>query len=276
MLGQTILDIEYKNPGTPLSLDLYLPTNPAFHPFPVVVFYHGGGFVGGDKKHIRLGTTEHTMMMLRDAGFAVASVQYRFLDGDNLFPVNITDAKDAIRFLKANASDYDLDPTRIATWGSSAGASLALAAAYLKTDQSPPDVKGDQDLKIFAVVNINAATDLVRSLDVHLLDDEFSQYFREHLNTFCGEENPEMLTRAVSPIHLVSSLSPPTLTMHGVKDNIVDVSESKRLHETLLAKGVSSELYLLPKAGHSLLPVKPEEAEEISRRTVDFLLKHLP
>lgn len=276
MLGQSINDIEYKNPGTPLSLDLYMPTNPAFSPIPLVVFYHGGGFVEGDKRNIRLGTTEHTMMMLRDAGFAVASVQYRFLDQDTIFPVNVTDARDAIRFLKNNATDYDLDPTRVATWGSSAGASLALTAAYLNDDLSPPDVDGDVDLNIFAVVNINAASDLSRSLDPSQLDDEFSDYIRQHLAWYFGDEEPQTLARKVSPYHQVTSDAPPTLSMHGVKDKIVDVSESERLHEKLLAEGVNSELYLLPNSGHSLLPVKPKEEEEISRRTVDFLLSHLP
>ncbi|HHU13542.1 MAG TPA: alpha/beta hydrolase [Clostridiaceae bacterium] len=259
-----------------MFLDLYLPTNPAFFPIPVVVFFHGGGFVSGNKAMIRHGTTEHTMMFLRDTGFAVASVQYRFVDGTTVIPKSITDARDAIRFLKKVASDYDLDRERVAAWGSSAGASLALTAAYLKEDLTPPDVEGDGDLNIFSVININAATDLYRSLYKEQLDDDFSEYYRDHLSLYYGKEDPQAIAQIISPYHLASSAAPPTLSMHGSKDKIVDMSESVRLHEKLTELGVPTELYLLPDSGHSLLPVKPDEEEEITRRTIDFLLKYMP
>lgn len=276
MIGQIVRDIEYKNAGTPLKLDLYMPTNPAFSPIPLVVFLHGGGFVGGNKHMIRLGTTEHTLMMLRDAGFAVASAAYRLLDGNIVVPACISDAKDAVRFLMNIAPDYDLDRERVALWGSSAGASIALSVAYLKEDLSPPAIEGAQDLAIFAVVNINAATDLTRSLSKDQLNDDFSQYIRSNLSLYFGNKDPQSVAKAISPYHLLSPESPPTLSMHGCKDNVVDVSESERLHQKLVAHGVDSELFLLPNAGHSLLPVKPDEEEEISCRTVDFLLKHMP
>ena len=278
LLGSVFRDIEYKQvDNAPLHLDLYLPNKAVHERAPLVVFTHGGSFVAGEKEDIAFGTDGHTVAALREAGFAVASVQYRLLNGQHIFPVNITDVRDAIRYLVKHADDYAIDPGRIATMGTSAGGTLALAAAYLDEDLSPPDTAlDDVDFSIFAVIDINGPTDLVRSLDENELNDAFSYYMRITPNIYFGDQEASELARAVSPVHLVSESSPPTLILHGRQDTVVDVSESINLADKLKAFDVPVELFLIDGVGHGLAPFDNELLDDIIDRQIAFLLEHLP
>lgn len=277
LLGQEFRDIVYKQAGLPLHLDLYLPHAAVYPAAPVVVFMHGGSFVSGSKSDVNDVTSGPIKEHLRRHGFAVASVQYRLLDGERLFPVNITDVRDAIRYLTAQAAHYGLDAARIATWGSSAGGTLALAAAYLEADLSPPDeTLAAYDPTIFAAIDVNGPTDLVRSLDPAELNDGFSAYLRSTPATFFGAADPERLAAAVSPVRLAAAGAPPTLILHGTQDNVVDVSESERLAAVLQALDVPHRLFLLERAGHGLFPVDSRSSEAIRATVLDFLLDHLP
>ena len=278
LLGSVFRDIEYKKVhNAPLHLDLYLPNKAVHERAPLVVFTHGGSFVAGEKEDIAFGTDGHTVAALREAGFAVASVQYRLLNGQHIFPYNITDVRDAIRYLVKHADDYALDTGRIATMGTSAGGTLALTAAYLNEDLSPPDTAlADVDFSIFAVIDINGPTDLVRSLDENDLNDAFSYYMRITPNIYFGDQEASELAKTVSPVHLASQSSPPTLILHGRQDTVVDVSESINLADKLKAFDVPVELFLIDGAGHGLAPFDNELLDDIIDRQIAFLLEHLP
>ncbi len=118
------------------KLDLYVP-NGAASPVPLIVWIHGGGWQSGDKQ---LGQNSHPLRYAR-MGYAVASINYRLSD-EAIFPAQIYDCKAAVRWLRATAARYNLDPTRFGAWGQSAGAHLA---SLLGTSNDVTDLEGNID-----------------------------------------------------------------------------------------------------------------------------------
>lgn len=112
-------DLAYASGSSAQKLDLYIPTNGS-GPFPVVIMVHGGGFMFGDKAD---GAGLTGVDQLLAAGYAVASINYR-LSGEAQYPAQIFDAKAAVRFLRANAGKYNLNPDKFGAWGASAGGNL--------------------------------------------------------------------------------------------------------------------------------------------------------
>src|SRR5271165_4020224 len=114
-----ISDVEYcKGGGQPLLMDVFIPRNRIRTPTPAILWIHGGGWERGDKNG------NSGALLLADEGFVTASLFYR-LSGDSPFPADIEDCKCAIRFLRANAGKYGIDPNRIGVAGASAGGHLA-------------------------------------------------------------------------------------------------------------------------------------------------------
>ena len=114
-------DIEYGRAGDiPLLLDIYIPETPIATPIPAIICIHGGGWRDGDK-----GRYVKYVKSLATHGFFVASINYR-LSGVAPFPAAVEDSKCAVRWLRANAEKYNVDPERIGVWGNSAGGHLAM------------------------------------------------------------------------------------------------------------------------------------------------------
>ncbi len=123
-------DVAYANKSETQKLDIYLP-NEGNAPFPVIIALHGGGFYEGNK------SSEHIASVLPclNHGYAVVTVNYR-LNGEAKFPAAINDAKASIRFIKVNAAEYNLNPNKIALWGTSAGGNLAALAQAQQAEQT--------------------------------------------------------------------------------------------------------------------------------------------
>jgi len=116
---EVIPDVQYCRGGRePLLMDIFIPVSRWQTPTPAVLWLHGGGWERGDKNG------NSGALMLADAGFVTASIFYR-LSGDSPFPADIEDCKCAIRYLRANARRYGIDPNRIGVAGASAGGHLA-------------------------------------------------------------------------------------------------------------------------------------------------------
>lgn len=118
-ITQKWTDLSYASLSSTEKLDIYLP-NTGDGPFPVIIALHGGGFKFGDKNS---GEVNDELVGL-SKGYAVVCVNYRLSD-EAVFPAAVYDVKAAVRFLKANASKYNLNPNKIAAWGDSAGGNLA-------------------------------------------------------------------------------------------------------------------------------------------------------
>src|SRR5688572_3661461 len=110
-------DVAYLAPDRSEKLDLYLPADPAPGKLsPALVWIHGGGWTGGTKNEAR---AKNVCGTLAEAGYVAVSIDYRL--GERAWPTNLHDCKNAVRFLRANADRYHVDPNRIAVAGGSAG-----------------------------------------------------------------------------------------------------------------------------------------------------------
>lgn len=231
-------------------LDLYLPAGPADGPKrPAVVYLHGGGWVRGDKATDR---ERNIGGHFAAAGYVFVSANY--LLGPKAWPQNLLDGKNAIRFLRAQAARYHVDPRRIAVMGTSAGGHLAMMAAYTAghPDFEPaspyPGVASD----VCAVVNFYGITNLLSRRAVEPDGTPTGRFYDSNAPEVLGvsrTENPARWRQA-SPVSHLSRTSPPTLIVHGLSDPTVDYLQAVELANGLRAQGVVHELLLLEGIGH--------------------------
>jgi acetyl esterase/lipase len=261
---RAIHDIPYLVGGSPRqTLDFYLPDQ-ARSPLPAVLWIHGGAWECGDK---------HPCPVREFAarGYVIASIGYRLSD-KAAFPSQLHDCKSAVRWLRANAPEYGIDPTRIGVWGESAGGHLAalLGTTGLTRDFDEGDHL-DRSSEVQCVVNWFGPVDFLE-WGAHFspsMDSPKSPVYR-----LLGGPISQNLEKARSagPLHHVHGRSAPFFTVHGDRDDIVPLVQSQRLHKALQDAGVESTLQVIPGAGHSTAEFTlPERLEEIA----EFLSRHL-
>ena len=236
------------------KLDLYLPERTGdanAEPRPLVVWIHGGGWRGGSKNRcppLKAGFV--------GKGYAVASVGYR-LTGAAPFPAQIEDCRAALRWLRAHAGEYGIDPDRVGVWGASAGghlvALLGTAGDEAAFDVGANDVGADKEVstRVQAVCDYFGPTDFAAFAAAEGFEHVAVKPNSPVYQLFGGtvEEKAE-LARKASPIEYVSADDPPFLILHGTDDAVVPPDQSERLHAALQEAGVPSTLVTLPDTGH--------------------------
>jgi acetyl esterase/lipase len=242
---KALKDLEYGTAsGRAMRLDLYLPEK-ADKPLPLIIWIHGGAWMAGSKDG------PSPALRFTTKGYAVAHVGYR-LSQEATFPAQIHDCKAAVRWLRANAAKYSLDPKRFVAWGSSAGGHLV---ALLGTSGGVPELEGDvNDLKessrVQGVVDWFGPTDFLRigeaesDLRHNAPDSPESKLIGVPLL-----ENKDKATKA-SPITYVSKDAPPILIMHGDRDRTVPFNQSELLYAALKKAGVDVTFIPMKGAGH--------------------------
>jgi acetyl esterase/lipase len=240
--------------GVALLADVYTPIQPT-PTMPLVLYVHGGGWHAGDKQEIVVGTSKvDALNALTSNGYVVASVNYR-LDPTYLFPAMIEDVKCAVRYFRANASKYSIDPTRIGAWGSSAGAHLVSLLGT--TDVSAGWDVGQylgQSSRVEGIVNWYGAEDLPLLYAEDVADGN-TEGVTNILNAF-GSSDPTVLGPA-SPVAYVTSDDSPTLTQHGAEDTNILPDQASEFSADLSAAGVMNRLVWVQNAGHDFQPVPP-------------------
>ena len=246
--AHTVLpDIEYANVnGHSLRLDLYLPAAPAEDPVPLVLWVHGGAWRAGDKSPTyapeTLGET-----------YAVASVNYRLTD-EALFPAQIHDVKAAVRWLRAHAQRFGLDPDRFGAWGSSAGGHLV---ALLGVSCGDADLDGtigeylDESSCVQAICDYFGPIDLLSLPEQRGRDATRRPMPEDQLLGGPVEEHVELAALA-SPIAHIDEANPPFLILHGSEDPTVSVEQSISFDAALHTVGVDSTLIIVEGAAHGL------------------------
>lgn len=206
--------------GKALALDLYVPKPGA----PLVVYVHGGAWRAGTK-------ADGVPMFLVDAGFAVASLEFRQTT-DAPFPANVHDIKAGIRFLRAKAAEYGYDTDKVLITGASSGAHLAVLVGVTNGDaQLEGDVGDypDSSSDVQAILSYFAATDLTTILS---LSTPFGVGVREPaLKLLLGDlpdAVPELAQQA-SPVYHVDASDPPLLLLHGDRDPQMPVNQSLQM-----------------------------------------------
>jgi len=243
--------------GRTLSFDLATPSG-ATSSRPLVVLFHGGGFRGGDKRAL-----QDEIRMLASLGYAAASVNYRLTSEPRyVFPAPFSDARCALRVLAARAATFRIDASRIAIGGTSAGGALALAVALnsdIALDAALPQTACDAGAmtvpRISALVSWYGGGE---TRDATLFGSGTAQALAEMLG---GTPTQVPLNAAlVSPLAHVDRADPPTLHLHGVDDDAVQIVQAVRLDSALRAVGVPSLLVSLPGIGHGFAPLSSDAA----------------
>ncbi|HIJ73142.1 MAG TPA: alpha/beta hydrolase [Candidatus Hydrogenedentes bacterium] len=220
-------DIVYgEGGGQPLKLDLYLPANRE-KPVPGLVFIHGGAWAGGRKEDYFI-YCKHFVAK----GYVCAAVQYRLISAAT-WPAQIEDVKCAVRWLRANAAEYNVDPNRIGVAGYSAGAHLAMMVGY---SSDVPELEGDGGHAgvrsgVQAVINFYGPTDFTAE-DVRDIGA-----LRNLMGGKTYQEATDLYVQG-SPLSYVTADDPPTLIFHGTIDDVVPISQADSLAKRLDAAGV--------------------------------------
>ena len=255
-------NIEYSNPqGTHLQLNMARPAGAG--PYPAVVCIHGGGFRAGTRDGYN-----GLIRKLAERGYVAVTVSYR-LAPKHPFPAAVHDVKAAVRFLRANAGKYRINPDRIGATGGSAGGTLAQmlgvteGVKLLEGDGGNPEASS----AVQCVVNFFGANDFTRSygksVDAHevlplYLGGNVEQARRNHILS--------------SPLYWVTPLAAPTLLVHGTQDNYVAIEQAEWIHDRLKASEVEVDLLRLEGAGHGF---KGADAEKAEAALFAFFDRHL-
>lgn len=238
----TYSDVTYASPSPSQKLDVYLPAGSG--PFPVVIFAHGGAFKFGDKRET-FGSMGANIRAINDAGIAYVSINYR-MSGETPFPAAVQDMKSALRFLRAHAATYHLDPDHIALWGKSAGGNIALMAGLSRGQplfddpHGPPASISD---RVSGVISMYGPTDFAQ-MDTQLkasgcdaADISHNQatspeslYLGAQITTI-----PQRVAQS-NPMTYVGADTPPLLLQHGSKDCTVPHQQSEILRDAVLKR----------------------------------------
>jgi acetyl esterase/lipase len=229
-----------KRGDTELKLDLAMPKE-GEGPFPVIICLHGGGWVGGERQQMK-GTIE----VMARRGYVAISPDYR-LAPQHRFPAQIEDCKAAVRWVRANAEKYRINPQKIGVFGFSAGAHLACLLGVTGKDDGLEGKGGnaDQSSAVQAVVSFFGPTDFTQPV----WSDKVSQ---RHLKPFLGgtaDEKADVYRRA-SPLTYAGKNAPPFLFVHGTADDIVPMQQSEAMVKKLRQAGVSARLIEVVGEGH--------------------------
>lgn len=225
-----------------LHMDLIVPKERPHHaPQPAVLFLCGGAYMVMDRS---IWLPE--LMTLARAGYTVASMEYR-TSNEAAFPAALEDVKTAVRFLRAHAEEYCVDPARIFLMGESAGGTLAclggVTAGIAEFD------RGDwpeQSSAVQGVVDFYGLTDLEHAPCVTgpgALADWT-------VPAFLGAYAPAGAAARASAIRYISRSAPPFFIVHGSADPLVPIAQSERFYEALMRNGVDAEYYILDGGSH--------------------------
>jgi acetyl esterase/lipase len=256
--------------GRAESLDVYEPTG-GTSPHPLLVVMHGGSWAfGSSSLREQNPLTQMTVTALLGRGFAVASINYRLAPADP-WPAQIIDARCAIRYLRATAARWRVDPRRFTVLGNSAGAHLASLAAL--SDGQVPQWDNDQyrgeSSGFAAVVDCWGPADLTApgwSATAVAIG-------RPVFGAAWGSNSDAL--RVASPAAHVHPAAPPFLIIQGSSDTLVAPQQSVELRDRLLAAGDPATLLAVAHAGHELRasggPISPDLGT-LTRRVVAFLV----
>lgn len=231
-----------------LLLDVYRP--PAREtPRPAVLLIHGGGWSFGSRFDMALPARK-----LAEAGYVAFNLAYRLLfmrsngEGENLWPTQLDDVQRAVRWVRANAATYGVDPERLASYGHSAGGHLAAMLGVRETrDDSDPDLAGYSS-RVTCVVNLSGDMDLTLPYPA----EYDNQLVRDLVGGETGEEIEAGL-REASPITSIDDETVPFLLVHSADDEVNPVAHARTMAAALHEAGVET-VYVELAGGSHMIP----------------------
>jgi len=229
-------------------------------PAPTLIYYHGGGWIFGDR-------TGATLLFLPylEMGWNVINVEYRMANV-SLAPAAVEDCRCALRWAVRNAKQYNIDVNRIVLTGHSAGGHLSLITGMLPEGTGlDNNCDGTEKLRVAAIINWYGISDVGDLVQGH------NQ--RNYAVMWMGSQpDPLVIAKRVSPLTYVRAGLPPILSIHGDADPVVPYEQSVRLHQALTTAGVPNELVTIKGAGHG--EFADAQLEDAYRKIRAFLHSH--
>jgi triacylglycerol lipase len=232
-----------------LLADVYRPLVQG--PHPAVLCLHGGAWIAGNRSQ-----PATIARFLAARGYVAVSIDYRLAPW-SLFPAQIEDCRQALRWMVRKSSDLEIDAQRLGVWGYSAGGHLA-ALLGCSRDETQADRRDGPAPRVRAVVAGGAPCDF-RSIP------EDSPALMFWLGSTRAEA-PERY-RLASPAAFVSQLDPPCFFYHGQRDRAVKIAQPRAMAESLKRAGVHVTMHVVPEANH----LQAHLNREALARAVDFL-----
>jgi len=258
--------------GEKLMLDLASPKDGG--PYPAVVLLHGGAWFAGSRADLSKGprlkdgsTGASLIETVAAHGYVVASASYR-LAPKHKFPAQIEDVRTAVRFLRANAKKYNLDPDKIAAGGFSAGGHLALLLGLSDKNSFENAEYPEQSSRVQCIVSFFGPTDLTLYAASEGLEDA---YMVPWLGKACKTD--ASVYKKASPIEYVTKDDPPVLMIHGTADFVVPIVHSERLQKKLQDAGVTAELIAVKGEGHGWTGAVATRTTQDALKFLDEYLK---
>jgi acetyl esterase/lipase len=252
---------------------------------PLVVYVTGGGFIQAPKE-----AALDLRTYVAEAGFVVASIQYRTVRNGANYRDGIADVKSAIRYLRANADKYGIDPAKVAVWGESAGGYLVAMTGVtngIKDFDIGDNLEQSSDVQ--AVVDKFGPSDtskIAADFDAHAkeADNANDNSIAQYIGIARGSHalDIQIATTSANPLTYAKASNPPFLIFHGSQDRLVSPSQTLMLHDALIAAGAPSTRYVLDQAGHGDLSFLgdsksglPWSAKQTMGIIVDFLKRSI-
>jgi acetyl esterase/lipase len=262
-------DVTYSTvPGyRPLKLNIFYTPN-ATAPRPAVIWLHGGGWLAGEPLAGTALTGDRDRLLARMArhGYVMVGLTYR-LSGEARFPAAVEDVKAAVRWLRANAASYHIDPRRIAVWGASAGGYLAALTGVTcgVADLEGQGANAGQSSCVQAVIDWFAPIDFQVLLAQPGPNDAVKRFLG------CEDQCPAALLQRSNPLNYIKADAPPFLIMHGDADVLVPMEQSRLLWQGLKARGVAARLETVPGANHEWGGLSKPQLDRVYATVQDFL-----
>ncbi len=254
--------IEYSNADDQhLQVDLAMPKNASGN-LPAIVCIHGGGFRAGTRE-----SYDKLCLTLAQQGYVAITVTYR-LAPKYQFPAAVQDCKAAVRWLRANAAKYHVDPKRIGVTGGSAGGHLAqFLGVTMGVKAFEGEGHNDQSSDVSCVVNYYGPSDFTKSYDKSVdAKDVLPLFFGGDLST---KKREHIIG---SPLYWVTPFAAPTLCIHGTEDKYVAYEQAGWMVDRLKAASVEASLMTLEGAGHGF---KGPDAEKAEKALIEYFDQHL-
>ncbi len=274
--GQSWTNATYANVSAAEKMDIYLPNS--IGPYPVIIVIHGGAFKVGDKKGQELRSIKQPAL---NRGYAIVSINYR-LSSEAKFPAQINDVKAAIRYIRANSYQYNINPNKIAVYGSSAGGYLAALAGTSGDVIEPQDPNlGNSNVSD----KVQAVIDLYGPINFSTMDEQFKE---SGINgkTHNSSSSPESLLMGqniasipdqvakANPETYISKDDPAFFIQHGSADKLVPYQQSIDFANKLKSVIGNEKVYteIIQGAGH----IDPQfTTNDNIKKILDFLDTHL-
>lgn len=257
-------DVVYsKLPDVEMKMDIYHPAEPSEKPRAAVVVIHGGAWIGGKRQDMN-----PFAELLSKNGFVAATVSYR-LAPKYKYPAMLDDVQTAVRYLRTNAENLNIDPKRIGACGASAGGHLSLLLGVVDTRDPKPTEYPTHSSKVQCVFNFFGPTDLTR-------EDDYPPTLNLVFEQVLGKKRKDAAEeiKNASPYYFVTSDDAPTFIFQGKKDPLVKENQSRILEAKMKEVGVPVQAIYLDDVAHEV-PIQKQPVLDAVNAGVEFMKKYL-